>query len=208
MTDTPETSDTTDTTDTPPAAGTPNPSETPEAAGEPDTAPEAASASASEPATQAATLGGAWGISTAGDAGNPAEGNMVTLNYIDVRSAARIGGLFGVAIFAVWVIAWLMLLLILSVAGVWGRMNSLIVDITGFDGISGFGFIIAMILIGVLEAAIFAGMTVLAAVIYNSAVPFVGGLSVRLGGPVAGSYNDATTNRPDNAANHAEATQS
>lgn len=105
-------------------------------------------------------------------------GRQITLTNIDLVSATKVGAIFAGTVFAVWVIAWLLLWFVLSVAGIWGRMNSLIVDITGFDAISGGLFIGTVFIVGFLEFVVLTVLAPLAAVIYNSAVAFIGGLNI------------------------------
>jgi len=106
---------------------------------------------------------------------------MVTVNSIDLKSATRLGATFAGAMAAVWVGVWLLLWFVLSVAGVWGRMNSLIVDITGLDAISGGKFLGVIIGIGLLEFVVWTAMFMLSAYIYNTAANLLGGLKLNIG---------------------------
>ena len=121
-------------------------------------------------------------------------GRELTLTSIDVRSAGRLGLAAGCVTFVVWVLAWMLLWLVLAVAGVWGRMNTLLADIAGFGGISGWGVLGAVVLVGILEFFVVWGTVSLAALVYNAAADVLGGLKVR----VAGAEDAAAV--PDNAA--------
>lgn len=121
-------------------------------------------------------------------------GRELTVTSIDVRSAGRLGLAAGCVTFVVWVLAWMLLWFVLAVAGVWGRMNSLLADIAGFGGISGWGVLGAVVLVGVLEFFVVWGIVPLTALVYNAAADVLGGLKVR----VAGAEDVAAV--PDNAA--------
>ena len=116
-------------------------------------------------------------------------GRELTLTSIDVRSAGRLGLAAGCVTFVVWVLAWMLLWLVLAVAGVWGRMNTLLADIAGFGGISGWGVLGAVALVGVLEFFVVWGIVPLTALVYNAAADVLGGLKLR----VAGAEDAATT---------------
>lgn len=126
-------------------------------------------------------------------AGTP-RGRELTVTSIDVRSAGRLGLAAGCVTFVVWVLAWMLLWLVLAVAGVWGRMNALLADIAGFGGISGWGVLGAVALVGILEFFVVWGIVPLVALVYNAAADVLGGLKVR----VAGAEEAAGV--PDNAA--------
>ena len=102
-------------------------------------------------------------------------GRELTLTSIDVRSAGRLGLAAGCVTFVVWVLAWMLLWLVLAVAGVWGRMNTLLADIAGFGGISGWGVLGAVALVGVLEFFVVWGIVPLTALVYNAAADVLGG---------------------------------
>lgn len=121
-------------------------------------------------------------------------GRELTLTSIDVRSAGRLGLAAGCVTFVVWVLAWMLLWLVLAVAGVWGRMNTLLADIAGFGGISGWGVLGAVALVGVLEFFVVWGIVPLTALVYNAAADFLGALKIR----VAGAEDAAAV--PNNAA--------
>ncbi|WP_300613308.1 DUF3566 domain-containing protein [Corynebacterium sp.] len=123
-------------------------------------------------------------------------GRELTLTFIDVRSAGRLGLAAGGVTFVVWVLAWMLLWLVLAVAGVWGRMNTLLADIAGFGGISGWGVLGAVALVGVLEFFVVWGIVPLAALVYNAAADVLGGLKVRVAGP----EDAATAEMPENVA--------
>lgn len=123
-------------------------------------------------------------------------GRELTLTSIDVRSAGRLGLAAGCVTFVVWVLAWMLLWLVLAVAGVWGRMNTLLADIAGFGGISGWGVLGAVALVGVLEFFVVWGIVPLTALVYNAAADVLGGLKLR----VAGAEDAAAAETPENVA--------
>lgn len=123
-------------------------------------------------------------------------GRELTLTSIDVRSAGRLGLAAGCVTFVVWVLAWMLLWFVLAVAGVWGRMNTLLSDIAGFGGISGWGVLGAVALVGVLEFFVVWGIVPLTALVYNAAADVLGGLKVR----VAGAEDAAAAETPENLA--------
>lgn len=121
-------------------------------------------------------------------------GRELTVTSIDVRSAGRLGLAAGCVTFVVWVLAWMLLWLVLAVAGVWGRMNSLLADIAGFGGISGWGVLGAVALVGVLEFFVVWGIVPLTALVYNAVADVLGGLKVRV------ADREDAAGVPDNAA--------
>ncbi|PZO97769.1 MAG: hypothetical protein DI609_12355, partial [Corynebacterium urealyticum] len=123
-------------------------------------------------------------------------GRELTLTSIDVRSAGRLGLAAGCVTFVVWVLAWMLLWLVLAVAGVWGRMNTLLADIAGFGGISGWGVLGAVALVGVLEFFVVWGIVPLTALVYNAAADVLGGLKVRVAEPKEATEASET---PENA---------
>ena len=120
-------------------------------------------------------------------------GRELTLTSIDVRSAGRLGLAAGCVTFVVWVLAWMLLWLVLAVAGVWGRMNTLLADIAGFGGISGWGVLGAVALVGVLEFFVVWGIVPLTALVYNAAADVLGGLKVRVASPEEGTATTVAT---------------
>lgn len=120
-------------------------------------------------------------------------GRELTLTSIDVRSAGRLGLAAGCVTFVVWVLAWMLLWLVLAVAGVWGRMNTLLADIAGFGGISGWGVLGAVALVGVLEFFVVWGIVPLTALVYNAAADVLGGLKLRVAGAEEGTATTVAT---------------
>ncbi|WOH94440.1 DUF3566 domain-containing protein [Corynebacterium urealyticum] len=120
-------------------------------------------------------------------------GRELTLTSIDVRSAGRLGLAAGCVTFVVWVLAWMLLWLVLAVAGVWGRMNTLLADIAGFGGISGWGVLGAVALVGVLEFFVVWGIVPLTALVYNAAADVLGGLKLRVASPEEGTATTVAT---------------
>ena len=160
---------------------------------EKETAPAKGAAGAEKAAAETSVTGKAASEKAASWKARAPRGRELTLTSIDVRSAGRLGLAAGCVTFAVWVLAWMLLWLVLAVAGVWGRMNTLLADIAGFGGISGWGVLGAVALVGILEFFVVWGIVPLAALVYNAAADVFGGLKLRVAGP-----EDAAA-VPDNA---------
>lgn len=150
-------------------------------------------AGAEKTATEASVTGKAASEKATSWKARAPRGRELTLTAIDVRSAGRLGLAAGCVTFAVWVLAWMLLWLVLAVAGVWGRMNSLLADIAGFGGISGWGVLGAVALVGILEFFVVWGIVPLAALVYNAAADVLGGLKVRVAGPEDAATATAAT---------------
>ena len=163
---------------------------------EKETAPAKGAAGAEKTATEASVTGKAASEKATSWKARAPRGRELTLTSIDVRSAARLGLAAGCVTFAVWVLAWMLLWFVLAVAGVWGRMNTLLSDIAGFGGISGWGVLGAVALVGVLEFFVVWGIVPLTALVYNAAADVLGGLKVR----VAGAADAAAAETPENVA--------
>ena len=160
---------------------------------EKETAPAKDAAGAEKTATEASVTGKVTSENATFWKARAPRGRELTLTSIDVRSAGRLGLAAGCVTFVVWVLAWMLLWLVLAVAGVWGRMNTLLADIAGFGGISGWGVLGAVALVGVLEFFVVWGIVPLTALVYNAAADVLGGLKLRVAGP-----EDAAA-VPDNA---------
>ena len=163
---------------------------------EKETAPAKDAAGAEKAAAETSVNGKAASEKAASWKARAPRGRELTLTFIDVRSAGRLGLAAGGVTFVVWVLAWMLLWLVLAVAGVWGRMNTLLADIAGFGGISGWGVLGAVALVGILEFFVVWGIVPLAALVYNAAADVLGGLKVRVAGP----EDAATAEMPDNVA--------
>ena len=157
---------------------------------------QAADAVEKETATETSVTGKAASEKATSWKARAPRGRELTLTAIDVRSAGRLGLAAGCVTFAVWVLAWMLLWLVLAVAGVWGRMNTLLADIAGFGGISGWGVLGAVALVGILEFFVVWGIVPLTALVYNAAADVLGGLKVR----VAGAADAAAAETPENVA--------
>ena len=163
---------------------------------EKETAPAKGAAGAEKTATEASVTGKAASEKATSWKARAPRGRELTLTSIDVRSAGRLGLAAGCVTFVVWVLAWMFLWLVLAVAGVWGRMNSLLADIAGFGGISGWGVLGAVALVGILEFFVVWGIVPLTALVYNAAADVLGGLKLR----VAGAEDAAAAEMPENVA--------
>lgn len=163
---------------------------------EKDSAPAKDAAGAEKTAAETTVTGKAASENATSWKARAPRGRELTLTSIDVRSAGRLGLAAGCVTFVVWVLAWMLLWLVLAVAGVWGRMNTLLADIAGFGGISGWGVLGAVALVGVLEFFVVWGIVPLTALVYNAAADVLGGLKVR----VAGAEDAAAAETPENVA--------
>lgn len=161
---------------------------------EKDSAPAKDAAGAEKTVAETSVTGEAASEKATSPKARAPRGRELTLTSIDVYSAGRLGLAAGCVTFVVWVLAWMLLWLVLAVAGVWGRMNTLLADIAGFGGISGWGVLGAVALVGVLEFFVVWGIVPLAALVYNAAADVLGGLKLRVADP-----EDAAA-VPDNAA--------
>lgn len=161
---------------------------------EKDSAPAKDAAGAEKTAGETTVTGKAASENATSQKARAPRGRELTLTSIDVHSAGRLGLAAGCVTFVVWVLAWMLLWLVLAVAGVWGRMNTLLADIAGFGGISGWGVLGAVALVGVLEFFVVWGIVPLAALVYNAAADVLGGLKLHVADP-----EDAAA-VPDNAA--------
>ncbi len=149
---------------------------------EKDSAPAKDTAGAEKTAAETTVTGKAASEKATSWKARAPRGRELTLTSIDVRSAGRLGLAAGCVTFVVWVLAWMLLWFVLAVAGVWGRMNTLLSDIAGFGGISGWGVLGAVALVGVLEFFVVWGIVPLTALVYNAAADVLGGLKVRVAG--------------------------
>lgn len=163
---------------------------------EKDSAPAKDAAGTEKVATETSVTGKAASEKATSWKARAPRGRELTLTSIDVRSAGRLGLEAGGVTFVVWVLAWMLLWLVLAVAGVWGRMNTLLADIAGFGGISGWGVLGAVALVGILEFFVVWGIVPLAALVYNAAADVLGGLKVRVAGP----EDAAAAEMPENVA--------
>jgi len=102
------------------------------------------------------------------------------LTHIDPMSAFKVGFVFNLAIFAIWVVAMILLWIILNVAGVWDRLNSLAGDLAEGEFSAGLYFT-AVFGLGLFELVIFTLLAPVGAIIFNSAASLFGGLRIGLG---------------------------
>ena len=160
---------------------------------EKDSAPAKDTAGAEKTAAETTVTGKAASEKATSWKARAPRGRELTLTSIDVRSAGRLGLAAGCVTFVVWVLAWMLLWLVLAVAGVWGRMNTLLADIAGFGGISGWGVLGAVALVGVLEFFVVWGIVPLTALVYNAAADVLGGLKLRVASPEEGTATTVAT---------------
>lgn len=101
------------------------------------------------------------------------------LTHIDPVSAFKVGFVFNLAIFAIWVVAMVLLWIVLNVAGVWDRLNSLAGDLA--DGQFSAGLYFGVVFgLGLFELVIFTLLAPVAAIVFNSAASFFGGVRIGL----------------------------
>ena len=104
-------------------------------------------------------------------------GNERFITHVDPKSALKVGFAFNLAVFAIWVVAMVLLWIVLNVAGVWGRLNSLAGDLA--DGKFSAGLYFGTVFgLGLFELVIFTLLAPVAAVVFNSATTFFGGLRI------------------------------
>lgn len=113
-----------------------------------------------------------------------------TLSRISPRSALRVAAAMNAVLFLVWMVVALVVFIGLGVSGVWGRMNSLLADLTGSDTVGAGTYFGAAAAVGVLEAVVVTLLAPVAAVLYNSVATLVGGLRVTVGEPDADAPED------------------
>ncbi|WP_459610486.1 DUF3566 domain-containing protein [Corynebacterium urogenitale] len=103
-----------------------------------------------------------------------------SITHIDPISALKVGFLMSAALFAVWLVAALVIYIGLAIAGVWDKLNGLIGDLTG-TGEFGFGtYFGAVFALGLLELVVLTLLAPVAAVAYNASAQLLGGLRVKL----------------------------
>lgn len=102
------------------------------------------------------------------------------ITHIDPISALKMGLVFNLALFAVWFVAMALIYIVLGSAGVWDRLNSLVADLTGSDGMTAGLYFGAVVALGLVEVVIFTLLAPVVALIYNSAAALFGGVRVTL----------------------------
>lgn len=102
------------------------------------------------------------------------------ITHIDPISALKMGLVFNLALFAVWFVAMALIYIVLGSAGVWDRLNSLVADLTGSDGMTAGLYFGAVVALGLVEVVIFTLLAPIVALIYNSAAALFGGVRVTL----------------------------
>ncbi len=115
-----------------------------------------------------------------------------TLNRISPRSALRVAAAMNTVLFLVWMVAALVVFIGLGISGVWGRMNSLLADLTGSDTVGAGTYFGVAAGVGVLEAVVVTVLAPVVAVLYNSVATLVGGLRVTVGDAPADVAFDIT----------------
>lgn len=109
-----------------------------------------------------------------------ATGDTVTIEKISPLSALKVGAGFGACLFVVWMLAVTIVWIILGAAGVWGRLEELLVDLLGLESLSPAIYFGTAVVIGLLEMIVFVLLAPLAAVVYNSGEQLFGGLKLSL----------------------------
>ena len=113
--------------------------------------------------------------------GNPAKrGVQRTITYIEPISALKMALLFNLALVAVWVVAMALIYIVLSAAGTWDRLDSLIGDLTDSSGMSAGMYFGGVVAIGLFEVVLFTLLAPVAALIYNASSSILGGLRIQL----------------------------
>ena len=102
------------------------------------------------------------------------------ITRIEPVSALKVGLVFNLSLFLVWVLAMALIYLVLGGAGVWDKLNGLVGDLTDSGGFTGGMYFGAVIALGLLEVVIFTLLSPVVAVIYNSAAAVFGGLRITL----------------------------
>lgn len=102
------------------------------------------------------------------------------ITHIDPISALKMGLVFNLALFAVWFVAMALIYIVLGSAGVWDRLNSLVADLTGSDGMTAGLYFGAVVALGLVEVVVFTLLAPVVALIYNSAAALFGGVRVTL----------------------------
>ncbi|WP_296110816.1 DUF3566 domain-containing protein [uncultured Corynebacterium sp.] len=113
--------------------------------------------------------------------GNPAKrGVQRTITYIEPISALKMALIFNLALFAVWFVAMALIYIVLSAAGTWDRLDSLIGDLTDSSGMSAGMYFGGVVAIGLFEVVLFTLLAPVAALIYNASSSILGGLRIQL----------------------------
>lgn len=116
-----------------------------------------------------------------GKPGNPAKrGVQRTITYIEPISALKMALIFNLALFAVWFVAMALIYIVLSAAGTWDRLDSLIGDLTDSSGMSAGMYFGGVVAIGLFEVVLFTLLAPVAALIYNASSSILGGLRIQL----------------------------
>lgn len=102
------------------------------------------------------------------------------ITHVDPISALKMGLVFNLVLFAVWFVAMALIYIVLGSAGVWDRLNSLVADLTGSDGMTAGLYFGAVVALGLVEVVIFTLLAPVVALIYNSAAALFGGVRVTL----------------------------
>ncbi|RAV32856.1 DUF3566 domain-containing protein [Corynebacterium heidelbergense] len=105
-------------------------------------------------------------------------GTTRTLTRIDPKSAFKLGAMFSVALFLVWLVAMLIVWFLLVITGIWGKANGMLGDISGGSVIGTgmyFGVVVGW---GLLEIVVVTLLAPVMAAVYNACASLVGGLRV------------------------------
>lgn len=119
----------------------------------------------------------------------------VTLREVAPLSALKIGAILSACIFVAWMVAAALIYIFLGAGGIWDRMNSLMADLIGSDGVSTGMYFGAAALIGLLEFVVVTLFAPVTALLYNAAAGLVGGLRVTVAQDVAAPVVEETENQ-------------
>lgn len=112
--------------------------------------------------------------------GSTADGRSVTIEKINPISALKVGSSFGVCLFVVWMLAVTIVWIVLGAAGVWDRLENLLVDLLGLESLSPAIYFGTAAALGLLEMIVFVLLAPVAALVYNSGEQLFGGLKLSL----------------------------
>lgn len=102
------------------------------------------------------------------------------ISKINPLSALKVGVGFGVCLFIVWMVAVTIIWMLLGVAGVWERLEDLLVDLLGLDSLNPAIYFGTAGALGLFEMIIFVLLAPLVAIVYNAGEQFFGGLKINL----------------------------
>jgi hypothetical protein len=105
---------------------------------------------------------------------------MRSVTEVSPGSALKVGAVLSLCMWVAWMIAAALIYILLGIGGIWDRMNNLLGDLLGFDGVSTGMFFVVAAALGLVEFIVVTLLSPVVAVLYNSAAGLVGGLRVRV----------------------------